>query len=87
VSAESWPTKGGRQVPLLKDLPGFAAAFMPRGRAPELGERFVFSEAGAALRRIALTKGEAFYRGEIAEKLVAHSSANGGSMALAHLAN
>ena len=83
IVADKW----GRQVPLLKDLPGFAAAFMPRGRAPEPGERFVFSEAGATLRHIALTKGEAFYRGEIAEKLVAHSSANGGSMALADLAN
>ena len=83
IVADKW----ARQVPLLKDLPGFAAAFMPRGRAPEPGERFVFSDAGATLRRIALTQGEAFYRGEIAEKLVAHSSANGGSMALADLAN
>jgi gamma-glutamyltranspeptidase/glutathione hydrolase len=83
IVADKW----GRQVPQLKDLPGFAAAFMPRGRAPEPGERFVFSEAGATLRRIALTKGEAFYRGEIAEALVAHSSANGGGMALADLAN
>ena len=83
IVADKW----GRQVPLLQDLPGFAAAFMPRGRAPEPGERFVFSEAGASLRRIALTKGDAFYRGEIAEKLVAHSSANGGSMALSDLAN
>ena len=79
--------KWGRQVPLLKDLPGFAAAFMPRGRAPEPGERFVFKDAGSTLRRIALTQGEAYYRGEIAEKLVAHSSANGGSMTLADLAN
>ena len=60
---------------------------MPRGRAPEPGERFVFSAAGATLRQIALTKGEAFYRGEIAEKLVAHASANGGSMTLSDLAN
>ena len=79
--------KWGRQVPLLKDLPGFAEAFMPRGRAPEPGERFVFKEAGATLRRIALTKGEAFYRGEIAAKLVAHSRANGGSMTLEDLAD
>jgi gamma-glutamyltranspeptidase/glutathione hydrolase len=83
IVADKW----GRQVPLLKDLPGFAAAFMPRGRAPEPGERFVFSEAGVTLRRIALTRGAAFYHGEIADKLVAHSSANGGSMALADLAN
>ena len=79
--------KWGRQTPLLKDLPGFAEAFMPRGRAPEPAERFVFKEAGASLRQIALTKGEAFYRGEIAAKLVAHSAANGGSMTLADLAN
>jgi gamma-glutamyltranspeptidase/glutathione hydrolase len=79
--------KWGLQVPLLKDLPGFAQAFMPRGRAPEPGERFIFAEAGATLRKIAATKGEAFYRGEIAEKLVAHSTANGGSMSLADLAN
>jgi gamma-glutamyltranspeptidase/glutathione hydrolase len=79
--------KWGRQVPGLQDQPGYAEAFMPRGRAPEPGERFVFAAAGATLRQIALTKGEAFYRGEVAEKLVAHAKAHGGSMALADLAN
>jgi len=79
--------KWGRQVPFLKDQPGFAEAFMPRGRAPEPGERFIFAAAGATLRKIAATKGEAFYRGEVAEMLVAHSKANGGSMALSDLAN
>jgi len=83
IVADKWR----RATPLLHDLPGFAEAFMPRGRAPEPGERFVFSAAGATLRQIALTKGEAFYRGEIAEKLVAHARANGGSMALSDLAN
>ena len=83
IVADKW----ARQAPLLKDQPGFAATFLPRGRAPEPGERFVFSEAGATLRRIALTKGEAYYRGEIAEALVAHSSANGGSMTLSDLAD
>jgi gamma-glutamyltranspeptidase/glutathione hydrolase len=78
--------KWHRLVPLLKNQPGFAEAFMPRGRAPEPGERFMFAEAGATLRKIALTRGECFYRGEIAEKLAAHSSANGGSMTLADLA-
>ena len=79
--------KWGRQIDLLKDQPGFAAAFMPRGRAPQPGERFVFAEAGASLRKIALTRGEALYRGEIAEKLVAHSNAHGGGMTLSDLAN
>ena len=48
IVADKW----GRQVPLLQEQPGFAAAFMPRGRAPEPGERFVFAEAGATLRKI-----------------------------------
>ena len=79
--------KWERQVDVLKDQPGFAAAFMPRGRAPQPGERFVFADAGASLRKIAQTRGEAFYRGEIAEKLVAHSNAHGGGMTLSDLAN
>jgi gamma-glutamyltranspeptidase/glutathione hydrolase len=75
------------QVPILESQPGFAEAFMPYGRAPAVGERFVFKDAGATLRAIALSRGEAFYRGAIAEKLVAHSSANGGCMQLSDLAD
>lgn len=82
VTADKW----ARAVPLLQDQPGFSAAFMPRGRAPQPGERFALPEAGATLRRIAETRGEAFYRGEIAERLAAHSAANGGSMTMADLA-
>ena len=66
IVADKW----ARQVPNLQDKPGFAEAFMPRGRAPLPGERFVFKAAGQTLRKIAATKGEAFYRGEIAEALV-----------------
>ena len=82
IVAEKW----GRAVPLLQDQPGYAEAFMPRGRAPKVGEKFVFSAAGASLRKIAETKGESFYRGEIAQRLAAHSAANGGSMTLADMA-
>jgi gamma-glutamyltranspeptidase/glutathione hydrolase len=79
--------KWRRQIPLVKDQPGFAEAFMPRGRAPEPGERFVFKEAGATLRKIARDRGASFYHGEIAEKIAAHSKANGGSLTVADLAN
>ena len=82
IVADKW----GRQVALLQDLPGFAAAFMPRGRAPLPGEKFVFSEAGATLRKIAETRGEAFYRGEIAAKFAAHAAAHGGSLTAADMA-
>jgi gamma-glutamyltranspeptidase/glutathione hydrolase len=83
IVADKW----GRQIAALKDQPGFAEAFMPRGRAPEPGERFVFKAAAATLSQIALTEGEAFYRGEIAERLVAHGTAYGGSMTFSDLAN
>ena len=79
--------KWGLQVPLLEQLPGFAQAFMPNGRAPAPGEKFTFAEAGATLRKIAATRGEAYYRGEIAHALAAHSSANGGSMTARDLAD
>ena len=78
--------KWGLQAPLLEAQPGYAQAFMPRGRAPAPGERFVFAAAGATLRKIAATRGEAFYRGDIAQALAAHSSANGGSMTAQDLA-
>jgi len=82
ITADKW----ARAVPLLQGQPGYAQAFMPRGRAPLPGERFVFAEAGATLRQIAATKGEAFYRGAIAEALVAHAAENGGSLSMADLA-
>ncbi len=81
IVADKW----ARQVPLLKDRPGFADAFMPRGRAPLAGERFVFRAAGQTLRRIAETTGDAFYRGEVAQAMVRHAADNGGSMTLADL--
>jgi gamma-glutamyltranspeptidase/glutathione hydrolase len=59
---------------------------MPRGRAPLPGERFAMPEAADTLRKIAATKGQAFYQGEIAEKIAAHAAANGGSMTVADLA-
>ena len=46
VVADKW----ARAVPQLHDQPGFAQAFMPRGRAPRVGERFAFPDAGRTLR-------------------------------------
>ncbi len=65
---------------------GFAQAFLPGGRAPALGERFRFPAAARALRAIAATRGEAFYRGEIAAALAAHAREHGGAMTEADLA-
>ena len=67
-------------APLLGSMPGWAEAFLPHGRPPEVGERFAFPAAARALKAIAATRGQAMYGGEIAEAAEAHSRANGGSM-------
>ncbi len=74
------------ELPEITSQPGWSAAFMPHGRAPHVGERFTFHEAARTLRLIAETRGEAFYRGEVAHAIAAHARANGGSMTEADLA-
>ena len=71
----------------LKGQPGFAKAFLPWGRAPNVGELFQFKAAAKALRAIALSKGAAYYSGEIAHAIEKFSSANGGSMTARDLEN
>ena len=83
------PTIAGqweKQVPELKDQPGFAKVFMPGGRAPRPGEVFKFRDHALALEEIAASKGKAFYRGELAEKLEAHARKHGGALRAADLA-
>jgi gamma-glutamyltranspeptidase/glutathione hydrolase len=72
-------------LPDLTGQPGFAEAFLPRGRAPEVGELFRFPDAARTLRLIAATRGEAFYRGEIAEAIAAFSKHTGGVLTAADL--
>ncbi len=74
------------QVPELRSQPGFAEAFLRDGRAPRAGEIFRFPDQARTLEKIAATKGEAFYRGELAEKIEAHAKATGGAMTRADLA-
>jgi gamma-glutamyltranspeptidase/glutathione hydrolase len=83
------PTIAGqweKQVPELKSQPGFADAFLPDGRPPKPGQRFRFPQHAEVLEKIAATKGEAFYKGELAEKLEAHAKKHGGAMRVGDLA-
>ena len=66
--------------------PGFAEAFLPRGRAPEVGELFTLPAAARTLRAIAQTRGEAFYRGEVAAAIAAFARETGGALGEADLA-
>jgi len=81
VVAQKWAAA----VPELKDQPGFAHTFMPNGRAPHVGERFVFKDVANTLRRIGVTKGRDLYEGETAEKIIAFIQANGGAHTLEDL--
>src|SRR3990170_9075101 len=83
------PTIAGqwaKQVAELKNQPGFADYFLPDGNPPKPGQRFKFPQHAQVLERIASTKGEAFYRGELAEKLEAHARKHDAAMRAADLA-
>jgi gamma-glutamyltranspeptidase/glutathione hydrolase len=54
----------------------------PRGRAPEVAERFASPDQARTLGKIAATRGEAFYRGELADAMVKHANAHGAAHAL-----
>jgi len=75
IVADKW----AKAVPILGDLPGFGEHFLPRGRSPAPGEIFASPAMAASLEKIAATRGEAFYRGELAAAMVAHARAHGGA--------
>jgi gamma-glutamyltranspeptidase / glutathione hydrolase len=75
------------QVATLSNQPGFASAFLPQGRAPKAGERFVFPQQADTLEQIAASKGESFYRGALAERIAADAHRGGGTLSVADMAS
>jgi gamma-glutamyltranspeptidase / glutathione hydrolase len=59
------------------DRPDWQRDFAPAGRTPAAGEIWRFPDQARSLERIAETNGEAFYRGDLADAIVAHARANG----------
>jgi len=78
VIADKW----AKAVPILGKVPGFAEHFLPRGRAPLAGETFASPAMANTLGKIAQTRGEAFYRGELAQAMVAHAKTHRGAHTL-----
>jgi gamma-glutamyltranspeptidase/glutathione hydrolase len=74
------------QALVLKDQPGFAEGFLPNGRPPAAGEWFSFPDQAKTLQRIAETRGEAYYRGDLAERIAAYARACGAALTLEDLA-
>lgn len=60
--------------------------FAPNGRAPKVGEIWTSKGHAETLRSLAKTKSASFYNGELAEKIVQFSKANGGFLSADDLA-
>jgi gamma-glutamyltranspeptidase/glutathione hydrolase len=82
VIAEGWAANAR----LLKQYPNFADTYMPGGRAPRKGEVFRNPLLADTLARIAEGGRDAFYQGDIAQRIEKYMRANGGYLTAADLA-
>jgi gamma-glutamyltranspeptidase / glutathione hydrolase len=80
--ARQWAT----QAEPLCEFPGFVSGFLRNGSAPKAGEIFSFPEQADTLEQIATTHGEAFYRGELANQIVADAQRHGAALGCEDLA-
>lgn len=71
----------------LQASPDAARTFLKDGRAPQAGELMTNRDLAATYRLIAEGGRDAFYRGDIAARIVAFSEANGGLFALRDFAD
>ena len=83
VTARKWSAA----IAEMQGQPGFDNAFMPRGRAPHVGERFQLPAAARSLRQIGATRGRAFYEGELADRIVRFGEQHGAALTHTDLSN
>ncbi|MEO7743966.1 MAG: gamma-glutamyltransferase family protein [Usitatibacter sp.] len=76
ITAVSW----ANQAANLKQFSEYCWTFMPKDRAPHPGERFYCPQQAETLEEIAVTKGESFYHGPLAERIALASRADEGAM-------
>lgn len=76
-----------RVQPRMEAWPASLAVFYPGGRAPAIGEILVQEDLAWSLRQIAEHGPDAFYRGALAERLVADQRTHGGLITAADLAS
>ncbi len=73
-------------LPLMKDEASSMKTFFPAGRSPQSGEVFRDADLAWSYRQIAGHGRDAFYKGEIAKKILAESDAHHGTMTAADIA-
>ena len=83
---EALPTSIAEGRHFLEKWPEAAKIYLPGGKVPKPGERFVNKDYAATLRAIAKDGADTFYRGDIARKIAADLEENGGIMTFADLA-
>jgi len=76
IVASQWKIEAER----YRSFSSFQETFLPGGNSPSPGERFVFPHIASTLEEIARTEGNAFYRGTLAEKIVAHARETDGPL-------
>jgi gamma-glutamyltranspeptidase/glutathione hydrolase len=74
-------------MPLLQCEANAVTTYLPNGRPPAAGEIFRNPDLARTLRAIAADGGDAFYRGDVAGRILACSEARGGALAAADLSN
>jgi len=79
--------KWNAAIPELHNQPGFAEAFMPRGRAPQVSELVKLPGHAKTLRQLAKEGPRAYYEGEIAERIAAFAREGGAALTLDDLRN
>jgi gamma-glutamyltranspeptidase/glutathione hydrolase len=81
ITSEEWHN----QASLLRNDPGTAQTFLPNGLPVSFGEIFRNPELAWSYEQIAVNGSDAFYRGEIAQRLLAGLERRGSTMNAADL--
>jgi gamma-glutamyltranspeptidase len=83
---EALPTSVTEGRSFFEKYPAAAQIYLPGGRLPRRGDRFVNRDYAATLRAIASDGAETFYRGAIARRIADDMAKNGGLITLDDLA-
>ncbi len=83
IIAASW----AESADSLRQWPDSAKTYLPGGRAPEFGEVFRNPRLAASYRALVRGGRQAFYKGSLAEQIVAFSQAHGGYFSMRDFAD
>ena len=83
---EALPTTIATGRARLEKYPAAARIFLPGGKVPQPGDRFINTDYAETLKVLAKEGGDSFYRGSIAKRIVADMQANGGIISQEDLA-